>query len=153
MLGSATTQHFVFNSPARFEGGRGYSWDEQYLDIRAASNRNCGNRLSADGRFALRLNGRSALLSNFATSNDSVWIRAHCGLGMSLSIRARQHNIVAVTLTWVLILMLRRLRNSQITFGNTRRINIRPRKQPEVALIGGFFNFSAVKSSRRSRIK
>jgi len=46
-------------------------------------------KLRHRGMFTLRLGGRSALLSNFATSNDGVWIRAHCGLGMSLNIRAR----------------------------------------------------------------
>src|ERR1035437_9513855 len=32
--------------------------------------------------------GRQPLLSNLATSNDSSWIRAHCGLDRSLGIRA-----------------------------------------------------------------
>ena len=89
MLGSATPRHFVFDSPARFEGGRGYSRNDQKMGIRPDSNPNCGIPLIAAGRFEIRLSGGAARLSNFATSNDSIWIGAYCGLGLSLGIRSR----------------------------------------------------------------
>jgi hypothetical protein len=65
MLGSATPRHFVFDSPARFEGGRGYSRNDQKMGIQPDSNPNCGIPLIAAGRFEIRLSGGAARLSNF----------------------------------------------------------------------------------------
>jgi hypothetical protein len=56
------------------------------------------NNANSNGDFIARTNtcGQHAPSSNLAKSNDSFWIRAYCGLDMSLGIRACSPNSTCI---------------------------------------------------------
>src|SRR5664279_4754496 len=65
---------------AKANGYRHGGIERAMVDKNASSNGDCTGGASTCGR--------QPLLSNLATSNDSSWIRALCGLDRSLGIRA-----------------------------------------------------------------